>query len=250
METTEKAFSSTPHLSGPSSGSSSGSSPDPSPCPLPLLSVRDLRTRLLTVDALDVAAGECVAIMGPSGCGKSLILRAIADLDPNDGTVTLAGTNRAAMPAPDWRRKVGYLAAESGWWGEIAGTHFADRDAALAVLRALGLDEDAFELEIGHASTGEKQRLALARLVAGHPDVLLLDEPTASLDPETTEKVEALIRTLMDGGTAVLMVTHSPDQAARLADRLWRIDGGRLCPAPIAPAPASTPGRGVQEGEL
>ncbi|PLX35794.1 MAG: ATP-binding protein [Hyphomicrobiales bacterium] len=194
-----------------------------------MLSIRDLRTKLLTVPALDVEAGECVAIMGPSGSGKSLILRAIVDLDPNEGDITLNGDSRADCPAPEWRRKVGYLAAESGWWADTVGTHFADKEATLPFLEALGLKEEAFSWELTRLSTGEKQRLALARMLAGRPPVLLLDEPTAALDPENAGKVERLLQSLADEGTAIVIVTHSPDQATRLASQIWRVEGDKLC---------------------
>lgn len=205
-----------------------------------MLSIRNLRTRHLTVEALDIAAGDCVAIMGPSGSGKSLLLRAIADLDPNSGTVTLDGTDRDTMPAPDWRRRVGYLAAESGWWAETAGEHFSDREAARPVLAALDLAENLLSRPLAHASTGERQRLALARLLSNGPQVLLLDEPTAALDPTTTARVETALAALCRQGTAILLVTHNPDQAARLASQCWHVADGRLCPAPGEPAPEAT----------
>ena len=77
-------------------------------------------------------AGECVAIRGPSGGGKTLLLRAIADLDPNEGTVCLEGRNRATISGPDWRRLFGYVPAEPGWWAETVGNHFAEWKAAAA----------------------------------------------------------------------------------------------------------------------
>ena len=79
-----------------------------------LLSIRDLR-RLHLAASFDLDAGECVAVRGPSGSGKTQLLRAIADLDPNEGTVLLDGTPRETVPAPAWRRLVAYLPAEPGW---------------------------------------------------------------------------------------------------------------------------------------
>src|SRR5271170_2776947 len=75
---------------------------------------------------LEVATGECVGIGGPSGAGKSVFLRMIADLDPHDGSARLDAARCDAMPAPRWRRQVTYLAAESGWWADQVGEHFAD----------------------------------------------------------------------------------------------------------------------------
>ncbi|MCH7539313.1 MAG: ATP-binding cassette domain-containing protein, partial [Proteobacteria bacterium] len=78
----------------------------------------------------DLESGECVALTGPSGSGKTLLLRALADLDPNEGRVTLDGAARERFPAPHWRRLVGYLPVESGWWADLVGDHFPDRQAA------------------------------------------------------------------------------------------------------------------------
>ncbi|MCW2306239.1 ABC transporter ATP-binding protein [Rhodobium gokarnense] len=197
----------------------------------PRLSVRGLKTHTATVERLDVAAGEIVALTGPSGSGKSLILRAIADLDPAPGTVLLDGTDRNAMPAPDWRRKVGYLAAETGWWAERVGVHFAARAAAAPLVERLGFPDDVWDWEIARLSTGEKQRLGLARMLAGGPEVLLLDEPTSALDPEATTSVEALIEERLSAGVAIILVTHDADQASRLARRHVTIRDARVTDA-------------------
>lgn len=82
----------------------------------PLLAVRDLRSELLKPASFDLRAGESIAVRGPSGGGKTLLLRALADLDPNDGKVDLEGRDRTTMSGPGWRRQVGYLPAEPGWW--------------------------------------------------------------------------------------------------------------------------------------
>ena len=134
-----------------------------------MLRIRGLtRAGLGPVD-LDLEAGACAALAGPSGAGKSLLLRAISDLDPNDGQVSLDGTSRSSMPAPEWRRKVGYLAAESGWWEDTVGLHFSDAEGAAPLLSGLGLDPEALGWPIERLSTGEKQRLALARLLELEP---------------------------------------------------------------------------------
>jgi len=74
--------------------------------------------RLHISASFELQDGECIALQGPSGVGKSLLLRAIADLDPNEGTLKLDGTLREAVPAPLWRRQVTYVAAEPGWWAD------------------------------------------------------------------------------------------------------------------------------------
>jgi ABC-type iron transport system FetAB ATPase subunit len=101
----------------------------------PLLQIRDLRTNILKPASLALAAGECVAVTGPSGAGKTLLLRAIADLDPNQGVVSLEGRDRSTIPGPEWRRLVGYVPAEPGWWTETVGEHFGDWTTAAAVLK-------------------------------------------------------------------------------------------------------------------
>ncbi|MFQ5984347.1 MAG: ATP-binding cassette domain-containing protein, partial [Alphaproteobacteria bacterium] len=141
--------------------------------------------------------GECLALTGPSGSGKTLLLRALADLDPHQGTVRLDGRDATVIAAPEWRRRVTYVAAEPGWWAETAGEHFQDRPAALDLLPQLRLPQDIMEASISRLSTGERQRLALARALLLSPQVFLLDEPTASLDGESTERVEGVLRERM-----------------------------------------------------
>src|SRR5215472_3580261 len=92
----------------------------------PILQVCDLRTNLLKPASLSLSAGECIAVRGPSGSGKTLLLRAIADLDPNEGLVSLGGRDRSTIAGPEWRRLVGYVPAEPGWWADTVGEHFSD----------------------------------------------------------------------------------------------------------------------------
>jgi ABC-type iron transport system FetAB ATPase subunit len=196
----------------------------------PLLSARGLRSPFGGPFTFDVHAGECIAIQGPSGAGKSVLLRMLADLDPHDGDALLDGRSAASMPAPDWRAAVVYQAAEPAWWEATARAHFtaADQDAVDAALAALGLSANLLDTEIERLSTGERQRLALVRSLARRPRVLLLDEPTAALDPDAVARVEALLRDFLARGMAILIVTHSDEQARRLAQRTFRIDQGQL----------------------
>ena len=200
----------------------------PSAEPAPLLTVRGLTRPGLEPASFDIAAGECLALSGPSGAGKSLLLRAIADLDPNDGELSLERQSRDAMPAPAWRRLVAYLPAESGWWAETVGAHFADWPAARPLIEALGLPPDCRDWPVARLSTGERQRLALARALAPEPRVLLLDEPTSALDPETRDEAEALIGAHLAAGGGVLWVTHDAAQAARVAQRYLTMQTGRV----------------------
>lgn len=193
-----------------------------------MLHVRGLERPGLGPIDLELAAGECVAILGASGTGKTLLLRALADLDPSEGQVALDGTSREALRAPLWRRRVTYLATDAGWWSDRVADHFTNRSAAATFLSPLGLPDDALDWSIQRLSSGEKQRLALARVLAQGPQVLLLDEPTATLDEKTTGKVEALLKGRLEGGAAILLVTHDRRQAERLGDRVLRLEDGRL----------------------
>ena len=191
-----------------------------------MLVIRGLTRAGLEPFDFDLAAGECVALRGPSGGGKSTLLRAIADLDPNTGAVSLDGTSRDDLPAPQWRRAVGYLATDSGWWEDHVAAHFPDHPAARALLPALGLTVDALDWPVSRLSTGERQRLALARLFLNDPRVLLLDEPTSGLDPDTTELVEKLLCERLAAGASIVLVTHDQDQESRLATRRLVVEDG------------------------
>lgn len=176
---------------------------------------------------LTLSRGECIAIHGPSGSGKTLLLRAIADLDPADGEVWLDGVARSAMPAPRWRQAVSYLAAESHWWAPTARPHAADWGTT--DLEALGFTPAVLDWEIQRLSSGERQRLALARALAHRPGVLLLDEPTANLDPGNAANVERLVADWRNHcGGCVLWVTHDPAQRARVAGAQYAIADGVL----------------------
>jgi len=194
----------------------------------PILQVRDLRTNLLKSASLSLSAGECIAVQGPSGAGKTLLLRAIADLDPNEGLVCLDGRDRSTIAGPEWRRLVGYVPAEPGWWADTVGEHFSEWTAALAVVRELGLPEEAKAWPIARLSTGERLRLALIRALMVRPMVLLLDEPTAALDPSSVAAVESLIATRVRAGLAVIWVTHDAEQAKRIAHRRLIVEGGQV----------------------
>lgn len=192
-----------------------------------MLTVSGLKRLHLSV-SFDLQDGECVALQGPSGVGKTLLLRSIADLDPNEGTIKLDGTLREAMPAPAWRKRVTYLAAEPGWWSDTVQEHFTAWDDALPLVTRLGLPDDCGPWSIQRLSTGERQRLGLARALMLRSRVFLLDEPTSALDPASTAAVEALIAERISDGTSVLWSTHDDAQARRVGSRIFamRPDGG------------------------
>jgi ABC-type iron transport system FetAB ATPase subunit len=177
---------------------------------------------------LSIEAGKCAAVAGPSGSGKSLMLRAIADLDPHQGRVLLDGTACTDMPPTTWRSRVRLVPAESAWWATSVGEHFRGIPEGL---ERLGFDRTALDLPVARMSTGERQRLALLRALEDRPPVLLLDEPTANLDADNSAIVEQLLLEHMrDHGAAVVWITHDIAQAARVADRQWKIENRRLVP--------------------
>lgn len=194
----------------------------------PVLEVTDLRRPALKPASFTLSTGECVAVRGPSGAGKTLLLRAIADLDPNEGRVALDGIDREAIPAPEWRRKVAYVPAEPGWWADGVGEHFADWPRAAALLPKVGLPDDVKAWPVARCSTGERLRLALVRALALEPRVILLDEPTAALDAVTVASVEALIHDRLATGMSALWVTHDDDQAVRVARRILAVHAGEV----------------------
>ena len=182
-------------------------------------------TQLGPVDLM-VGPKEIVCLSGESGAGKSLLLRSITDLIPHEGKVFLDDKSSLEYPAPQWRRLVGLLPAESQWWQDTVAAHFDSVN--METLEALGLPGKAVDWQVSRCSTGEKQRLALLRLLANKPKCLLLDEPTGSLDPENTKRVEKLIKQLADDeNIPVLWVSHSEEQIERIADRHLVVrDGG------------------------
>ncbi len=199
----------------------------------PRLRIANMRNQLAGPFDLTLEPGECLAITGPSGSGKSLFLRMIADLDPNQGEVFLDDIERRSMPASAWRRRVVYNAAEPGWWSETVADHF--RGEALAFARAmaprLGLEAAQLDGPVVRLSTGERQRLALIRALTLASSVLLLDEPTGALDEDSTQRVESVLRERLAAGVTIVMVTHTPQQAARLGQRQLRMQNRQLAPA-------------------
>ncbi len=195
---------------------------------LPFFDISALKTDIFGPLSLQLDAGECVSIRGKSGTGKSVFLRAIADLDPNDGSVMLGDIKRVIIPAFEWRRIVMLLPAESGWWADRVGEHFEDAAAAKKLLDILALPVEVLDWQVSRLSTGERQRLAIARALSLSPKVLLLDEPTAALDPQATEFVETIMRQQMVAGVSIILVTHDEAQAHRMAHRSYVLENNSL----------------------
>lgn len=198
---------------------------------MPALEVDGLRFQGRGPYAFRLEAGECVGLQGPSGAGKSLLLRAIADLDPRHGAMRLGEMESDTVSGPAWRRLVGLLPAESGWWLELVGDHFPDPGAVdEGLLAAIGFNPTVLQWQVSRLSTGEKQRLAIARLLHNGPRCLLLDEPTASLDQSMVAQVEEMLLSWGRTNQApILWVSHDPAQLERVSGRRFLMEtGGQL----------------------
>jgi putative ABC transport system ATP-binding protein len=193
----------------------------------PLLQINRLQRLMVGPLTLTVDEGDCLCISGASGSGKSLLLRAIADLDPHEGQVLLQGEPATVMPANVWRTRVGLLPPESSWWLPLVKNHF--RNGMPVPLDHIGLSNEILEQSVARLSSGERQRLALMRLLSNRPRILLLDEPTANLDPVNTGRVEEVIASFLRAQkAAVIWVSHDPGQAARVANRYYEMSEGSL----------------------
>lgn len=196
--------------------------------PLSHFLVRHLQTPCVRDVSLDIGSGECVSISGPSGSGKTLLLRCLADLDPVEGQMELDGKSYLDFSGPRWRRQVALLTAESFWWCRTFAEHFEQAPAA-AILARLNLPTDILDKEVERGSTGERQRLALLRLLQHRPAVLLLDEPTANLDDNNRRAVEDLIADyLRQRQACALWTSHDRIQIERVATRHFLIHNGQL----------------------
>lgn len=209
------------------------------------LLIHRLTSAIVDVAGIHVLPGRPVALVGASGSGKSSLLRAIVDLDQNEGDVQLDGDRRADLSAPEWRRRVTYIPAEPGWWGERVGDHLHGpagdgSDDSRDMRQALGLSHIKADQPIEQLSTGERQRLALALGLARNPTALLLDEPTAALDDDNRAQVETILDPMIAAGLILIMATHDPEQARRLGLQRLEISAGRILPGVTdAPVPAA-----------
>lgn len=192
-----------------------------------MFEVDNLSRNGLPLVSLRLEPGELVCLRGPSGCGKTQLLRSLVDLDCNQGQVRLQGEARENIPPTQWRKRVALLPAESRWWSATVAEHFPA--GGIESLAELGFDADTAGWQVDRLSSGEKQRLALLRVLANHPDVLLLDEPTANLDAENIAHVEDLVRRYLDDTQAsCLWVSHDRSQCDRIAARTLEMNDAGL----------------------
>jgi len=186
--------------------------------------------------SLSLQAGECVGLAGESGSGKTRLLRALADMDEHSGTLALDDVLCESTGAHLWRKKVALLPAESQWWHDRVGQHFCiahDNHASDCLdgkaIERLGFGKDVMDWQVTRCSSGEKQRLSLLRTLVNRPRVLLLDEPTANLDPGKSRRVEQLVADYLQAEQACcIWVSHSTEQLQRVATRHFVIVDGEL----------------------
>ena len=174
---------------------------------------------------LAVGHGECLCVGGASGAGKSTLLRILADLVPHSGEVWLDGRAQAETPAPVWRRNLGYVAAESGWWAPRVRDHLPPEVAAAPLMDRLRLPAELLDASPDRLSTGERQRFALIRALLCAPEVLLLDEPSSALDSDAVGRVEALLADFLSRGGILVLVSHDDAQIRRMASHVLVLGG-------------------------
>jgi ABC-2 type transport system ATP-binding protein len=192
-----------------------------------LLTARGVARRFGSRVALEptdvsLAAGEVVALVGPNGAGKSTLLSILAgSLDPTEGTV-------------ERPERIGWVPQRSAHYGRLTALENLRLFAALERVPPRRADELAHEFELpadtraSSLSVGNRQRLDVALALLSSPQVLLLDEPTSSLDPVQRERVWRIARGVAEGGGAVLVATHHWEELADLADRTLELVEGRL----------------------
>ncbi|MCL4803704.1 MAG: phosphate ABC transporter ATP-binding protein [Anaerolineae bacterium] len=236
----------------------------------PIYTLHDLQQsyngrRVLAIDRLDIGRGEVLALVGPSGSGKSTLLRLLNFLEqPSGGALTFDGEPVTPRLALAQRRRVTTVfqrpallhrsvAANIGYGQTLRGIK-PDNDELAAWLDRLGLSHLARQ-SAPKLSAGEAQRVALARALILRPDVLLLDEPSANLDPYNIGLIERLVAEAhSETGMTVVWVTHDIFQARRVAGRVAFLLEGRLVEvadaAKFFTAPATPQAAAFLRGEL
>jgi ABC-2 type transport system ATP-binding protein len=211
-----------------------------------MIHVRHLTKRYRRLVALsdlsfDVGAGEVVALLGGNGAGKSTLLRCLLGLTDYEGAIEVGGLD----PLADGRRvrgRIGYLPQATGLHLDLtvgetlafyAGLRAVPAAAGHERLAAVGL-ADRLDLPVGELSGGMRQRLGFALALLGDPPVLLLDEPSASLDAASQELLIAELDRLAGAGKAILLSTHSRHELLPVAHRRLVLEEGRLaCPTEL-----------------
>ena len=208
--------------------------------------------------SIEIAAGPSTVILGANGAGKSVLMRLLHGLlAPTAGRVAWSGAEPGRRQAMVFQRPVllrRSALANVTYALELARVPRAERERlAVEALESVGLLPLASR-PARTLSGGEQQRLALARAWALHPEVLFLDEPTASLDPSSTREIERVIQAFDAAGTKIIMATHNLGQARRLGDEVLFLHQGRLVErSPVEQffsRPASAEASAFIKGEL
>ena len=204
-------------------------------------------TNLLDNISLQVESGQRIGLVGESGSGKSTLMRALVMLDPCDsGTISYAGNivsgGVGGTAVPAFRRKVGYLNQRPAMIEgsvednlrlpfnlEICREAY-DRDVAVQLLSELKKLPSLIDQDAGKLSGGEQQLVALVRAILAGPQLLLLDEPTASLDPGSTTALERFLTNWihLDSKRSWIWASHDADQVARMTDRVLFMKSGKI----------------------
>jgi polar amino acid transport system ATP-binding protein len=238
-----------------------------------MLTINNLHKRFGKVTAvadvsLEVKKGETVVLMGPSGCGKSTTIRTVNRLvEPDGGQVIFAGRDITAIPAEEMRavrKRIGFVfqqfnlisrltAEENVMLGLVMDGMPRElaRDKAVAALTKVGL-EDSRDQKPGELSGGQQQRVGIARALAFEPELMLWDEPTASLDPILVREVLVVMEELAKyRANTMVVVTHELPFALHVADRIVLMDKGRVVeegvPDKVFVTPASQVGQRYKE---
>lgn len=177
--------------------------------------------------SFEVHGGEILTILGPSGSGKSSLLRCLNRLESIDhGEIFLNGSETRTIETVELRRRMGMVfqtpalmpltVKKNLMLGPKLQKQTMDEPECDGLLEQVGLEKEFLGRDVERLSVGERQRVALAQVLANHPEVLLLDEPTSALDPPAVLKIEELIKTIHhDLNTITLLVTHNVEQALR-----------------------------------
>jgi osmoprotectant transport system ATP-binding protein len=215
----------------------------------PLLSARGLNKRFgkaLAVDGVsfDLGQGETIVLIGHSGCGKTTTLKMLNRLiEPDEGEVRLAGASAFDMPAYEWRRRIGFVIQSAGLFPHktvaenvlvtprlLEWTVERQQAKLDQLLSMVGLPAETYGPRYpAELSGGQRQRVGLARALAGEPEIILMDEPFAALDPLTKATlIDDISRLKAELGFASVLVTHDFSEALRLGDRIAVMDRGRI----------------------
>lgn len=191
--------------------------------------------RVLSEISTSVDAGDVFTILGPSGSGKSTLLRLINRLDdPTCGRISLDGQDTREINVLALRRRVGMVFQSAVVFDgtvddnvQYGARLVGSKVDSAQLLRRVGLPVDFLSRVASSLSGGEQQRVSIARTLATDPELLLMDEPTSSLDPATRIQIEDLVLKMnQDEGLTIIFVTHDMEQARRVGTRTMLLVGG------------------------